>query len=248
MKPWYEQSFGSDYMLVYKHRNYEDANKEVRKMIAWLKLQEGANVLDIGCGMGRHALALAEFGFAVTGIDLSPILLEEADRHDENGLVKWVQGDMRELPFEEGCFDATVNLFTSFGYFNAEEDNVNVLRHIRRVLSVGGSFLIDFLNPTFVEQTLVPHSERRDEECGALIEEVRSIRDGWVQKEITVSSPQSNEKPRQYLERVRLYDLGWFDKHLVACGLAMEQLYGNYNGSAYDPATSPRMIMAGRAK
>ncbi|OBZ12386.1 MULTISPECIES: class I SAM-dependent methyltransferase [Bacillales] len=248
MKPWYEQSFGSDYMLVYKHRNYEDANKEVRKMIAWLKLKEGANVLDIGCGMGRHALALADFGYTVTGMDLSPILLEEADRHDGSGLVKWVQGDMRELPFEEGCFDATVNLFTSFGYFTAEEDNVSVIRHIRRVLRTGGSFLIDFLNPTYVEQTLVPYSERRDEECGVLIEEVRSIRDGWVQKEITVSSSQSNDEPRQYLERVRLYDLGWFDKHLAACGLDMEQLYGNYNGSAYDSATSPRMIMAGRAK
>src|SRR4029453_16550484 len=184
MKPWYEQSFGSDYMLVYKHRDYENANKEVRKMIAWLKLSEGADVLDIGCGMGSHALALADNGYTVTGIDLSPILLEEADRHDENGLVKWVQGDMRELPFEGECFDATVNLFTSFGYFTAEEDNVNVLRQIRRVLRLGGSFLIDFLNPAYVEHTLVPSSERRDEESGLLIQEVRSIRDGWVQKEI----------------------------------------------------------------
>ncbi|WP_169087050.1 class I SAM-dependent methyltransferase [Paenibacillus sp. PL91] len=248
MKPWYEQSFGSDYMLVYKHRNYENANQEVRKMIAWLKLPAGAHVLDIGCGMGRHALALADFGYTVTGMDLSPTLLEEAGRHDENGMVKWVQGDMRKLPFKESCFDATVNLFTSFGYFSAEEDNINVLRHIRRVLRQDGSFLIDFLNPTYVEQTLVPRSERIDEECGLLIEELRSIRDGWVQKEISVSKPQSKEEPRQYLERVRLYDLSWFDQHLAASGLALEQLYGNYNGSTYDQATSPRMIMAGRAR
>ena len=60
MKPWYEQSFGSDYMLVYKHRDWENANKEASKMIAWLELTEGAHVLDIGCGMGRHALALSK--------------------------------------------------------------------------------------------------------------------------------------------------------------------------------------------
>ncbi len=248
MKPWYEQSFGSDYMLVYKHRNWENANKEVSKMIAWLKLPKGAQVLDIGCGMGRHAIALASFGYTVTGIDLSNILLHEARRHDENLLVNWVQGDMRELPFEGGTFDATVNLFTSFGYFSNEEENVNVLRHIRRVLREGGSFLIDFLNPNYVEQNLVPRSERLDEKTGLFIQEVRSIKDGWVQKEITVSDPQTQEEPRHYLERVRLYKLDWFDRHLAACGLSLEQLYGNYDGSKYDPALSPRMIMAGKAR
>lgn len=248
MKPWYEQSFGSDYMLVYKHRNWKNANKEVSKMIGWLQLPEGSQVLDIGCGMGRHAIALASSGYKVTGIDLSNILLHEALRHDENLLVNWVQGDMRELPFEEGSFDATVNLFTSFGYFPNEEENVNVLRHIRRVLREGGSFLIDFLNPNYVEQNLVPKSERIDEETGLFIQEVRSIKDGWVQKEITVSDPQSQEEPREYLERVRLYKLDWFDRHLGACGLALEQLYGNYDGSTYDPALSPRMIMAGKAR
>lgn len=248
MKPWYEQSFGSDYMLVYKHRNWEDANKEVSKMIAWLQLPIGAQVLDIGCGMGRHAMALASSGYTVTGIDLSNILLDEALRYDEDVLVKWVQGDMRELPFEEGSFDATVNLFTSFGYFEAEEDNVNVLRQIRRVLREDGSFLIDFLNPVYVVQNLVPRSERIDKESGLLIQEIRSIADGWVQKEITISNPQMQEEPRQYLERVRLYNLEWFESCLSACGLVLDQLYGNYDGSEYVPAISPRMIMTGRAR
>lgn len=248
LKPWYEQSFGSDYMLVYKHRNWENANKEVQQMVDWLKLPQNAQVLDIGCGMGRHALALSDFGYTVTGIDLSDILLEEARRHDEDGAVKWVQGDMRELPFEAGRFDATVNLFTSFGYFQVEEDNVNVLRQIRRVLRTEGLFLIDFLNPVYVEQNLVPRSERREAESGLLIQEVRSISDGWVQKEITVTNPQTLEEPRHYLERVRLFKLDWFERHLADCGLSLEQLYGNYDGSEYDPYVSPRMIMAGRAK
>lgn len=248
MKAWYEQSFGTDYMLVYKHRNWENAHKEVQSMIDWLQLPQGAQVLDIGCGMGRHALALSNFGYTVTGIDLSDILLEEARRHDETGTVKWVQGDMRELPFEAGSFDATVNLFTSFGYFSIEEDNVNVLRNIRKVLRKGGSFLIDFLNPVYVERHLVPRSERRDPYTSLLIEEVRSIQDGWVQKEITVSDPYKQDEPRQYLERVRLLPLEWFERHLAECGLVLEQLYGNVDGSGYEAATSPRMIMAGRAR
>jgi ubiquinone/menaquinone biosynthesis C-methylase UbiE len=248
MKAWYEQSFGTDYMLVYKHRNWENANKEVQCMINWLQLPRGAEVLDIGCGMGRHALALSSFGYNVTGIDLSDILLEEARRHDESGKVEWVQGDMRELPFEAERFDATVNLFTSFGYFSIEEDNVNVLRNIRKVLRKGGSFLIDFLNPVYVERNLVPQTERRDEGTGLLIKEVRSIQDGWVQKEITVSDPHQQDEPRQYLERVRLFPLEWFQRNLAECGLVLEQLYGDVDGSGYVAAKSPRMIMAGRAK
>ncbi|MDQ8738567.1 methyltransferase domain-containing protein [Paenibacillus sp. LHD-38] len=248
MKPWYEQSFGSDYMLVYKHRNWENAAKEVCQMISWLGLSEGAQVVDIGCGMGRHALALASFGYSVTGIDLSPSLLEEARRHDIEGAVKWEQGDMRELPLEAGTFDATVNFFTSFGYFSYEDDNVKVLRNIRKVLRPNGSFLIDFLNPVYVEHTLVPRSERRDEDTGLVIQELRSIEDGWVQKEITVFHPQSKEAPREYLERVKLYKLDWFKTQLAGCGLVLEQLYGNYDGSPYESSKSPRMIMAGRAK
>lgn len=248
MKQWYEQSFGSDYMLVYKHRNWEDASREVGKMLAWLQLPARARVLDIGCGMGRHALAMEKNGYTVTGIDLSPILLEEAKRQDETSQVNWVHGDMRKLPFEAGGFDATVNLFTSFGYFGLEEDNINVLRQIRKVLHSEGLFLIDFLNPIYVAETLVPTSERLDEETGLLIQERRWIADGWVQKEITISDPSNVEETREYLERVRLYNQEWFERHLGASGLIIDKHYGDYDGSAYDEAVSPRMIMTGRAK
>ncbi|CAM4190075.1 ubiquinone/menaquinone biosynthesis C-methylase UbiE [Paenibacillus endophyticus] len=248
MKPWYEQSFGSDYMLVYKHRDWENANEEARKMIAWLKLPKNAQMLDIGCGMGRHALALAGFGYSVTGIDLSQTLLDEARKHDEKELVNWRQGDMRELPFEPGSFDCTVNLFTSFGYFSLEEDNVNVLRQIAKVLRKNGSFLIDFLNPAYVEKTLIPSSDRTDEEAGIHIQELRSITDGWVQKEITVTELENPDKARQYLERVRLFPLAWFERNLANAGLVLEQLYGDYDGCEYEAIDSPRMIMTGRTK
>lgn len=245
MKPWYEQSFGKDYMIVYRHRDWQAACRETQQMARWLHLPEGARVLDIGCGMGRHSIALAEAGYAVAGVDLSETLLDVARGHDVQGRVAWSHGDMRNLPFEDGSFDATVNLFTSFGYFMLEDDNASVLRHIRRVLREGGSFLIDFLNPEHVVRTLVPRSERVDEESGYHIVEERSVIDGWVQKSISVTDPGDPDKPRQYLERVRLYPLDWFKLNLAAQGLKLEKVYGAYDGSPYESGTSARMIMTG---
>lgn len=247
MKPWYEQSFGKDYMLVYKHRDWHNAAREAEQMAAWLQIPAGASILDIGCGMGRHSKALAGAGYQVTGVDLSNTLLDVAREQDSEGIVEWRHGDMRSLPFADGAFDATVNLFTSFGYFSLEEDNVNVLRHIRRVLRPKGSFLIDFLNPRFVETNLVRRSERKDEETGIQIIEERSVRDGWVQKEITINDPLAPGLPRQYLERVRLYPLSWFQKRLEETGLRLEAVRGGYDGAEYHPERSQRMIMSGKA-
>lgn len=247
MANWYECSFGSDYMIVYRHRNWEQAELEVQRMAGWLGLPAGSEILDIGCGTGRHALALARLGYRVTGVDLSEQLLEKAREANGDGKIKaLIHGDMRKLPVEDERFRATVNLFTSFGYFPLEADNRRVLREIRRVLRKDGQFLIDFLNPDYVVRHLVPRSERIDAESGQLIEEVRSVADGWVVKQIAISPQTGSGQGRRYEERVRLLPLEWFETWLTEAGLKLEGVYGDYEGHTYDRAESPRMIMKGR--
>lgn len=241
MKKWYERSFGRDYLVVYKHRDFQGAAQEVHQMMEWLDLPPGATVLDLCCGMGRHSLALAEAGYKVTGVDLSEVLLKEALKQDEAQAVTFLLGDMRELPVE-GPFDAVVNLFTSFGYFQVDEDNGQVFHEISRVLRPGGRFIVDFLNPSYVSQHLVPESKRKDEEV--TIQERRRIEDGFVKKEITLTEESSGDQ-RHYEEIVRLYELADFHSMIEQAGLHMDRVYGGYDGSLYDESASSRMIIVG---
>lgn len=241
MSEWYEKSFGNDYLLVYKHRDLQGAYEEVRSMMEWLELPEGAEVLDLCCGMGRHSMALNSFGFKVTGVDLSEVLLAEARRLDTAEEVNWVRGDMRDVPLS-GPFAAVVNLFTSFGYFDDDADNEQVLREMHRLLEPGGRFIIDYLNPEYVKANVVPHSERTD---GMLrIVEDRRIEDGFVRKTIVLQ--EDGGKDRVYDEQVKLLGREWFEAHLKKSGLAVDAVYGGYDASPYEPAASKRLILVGR--
>lgn len=240
MQEWFKESFGKDYLVIYKHRDLHGAANEVKKMAAWLHLPRGAEVLDLCCGMGRHSMALSDCGYQVTAIDLSEVLLAEARRYDAEGRIAFIQGDMRAVPLEKP-FDAVVNLFTSFGYFDNDADHVKVLFEICRLLKPGGRFIIDFLNPFFVSKHLVPYSERID---GKLtIRESRSIEEGFVRKRIVITEEGSKE--RNYMEQVRLLDLAWFQSQFKAVGLELKNVYGSVDGEPFAPELSPRMIMVG---
>ncbi|MCD9024565.1 class I SAM-dependent methyltransferase [Cohnella silvisoli] len=244
MNNWYEESFGEDYLLVYKHRDMQGAAVEVRKMIAWLELPGQSHVLDLCCGMGRHAMALAEAGFRVTGVDLSPVLLKKARASDPANRIRWIESDMRSLPCDETFiegFDAVVNLFTSFGYFEEDEEQLKVLKQIRQALKPGGRFIIDYINARYTVDHLVFFSERKVGENAIL--ETRRIQDGFVTKEIIVLG--SGRPARRYRERIKLYSLDTLTDLLDEAGLAIDNVHGNYNEALYDDRLSPRMIMVG---
>lgn len=248
MAEWFEESFGEDYLLVYKHRDVQGAKREVHKMMEWLDLPSGAKVLDLCCGMGRHSMALDESGYEVTGVDLSEVLLSEARKNDPDGRVTWLRADMRNLPLAGG-FDAVVNLFSSFGYFEKDEEHLKVLKEIYRVLKPEGRFIIDFLNPDYTADHLVPASERVDD--GQLIKETRAIENGFVKKRITITDIRDNgtemhKEPRNYLERIKLYKSEAFASMLSQAGLVLDYIHGGYDEEVYNAATSPRMIMVGR--
>jgi SAM-dependent methyltransferase len=158
---WFETFFGPDYFEIY--RDFfppEKTAAEVEGVVALLGLPPGARVLDLACGQGRHAIPLAERGFAVTGYDLSETLLSRArsDAAARAADVRWIRGDMRALPFEAE-FDAVINVFTAFGYFADEADDVEALRRVRRALVPGGRFLLETLHRDALPARFQPHIE-----------------------------------------------------------------------------------------
>jgi SAM-dependent methyltransferase len=145
---WYDGFFEGEWLdFLARERDGERTVAEVEFVLDKLSLEPGAHVLDLACGHGRHSLELARRGYRVTGVDLSPRSLELArEAAEAEGLeVEFVQSDMRELAFDAE-FDGAINLFSSFGYFESDDDDRLVLERVARALRPGGRLLIELVN------------------------------------------------------------------------------------------------------
>jgi len=151
---WFESWFDTEYYhILYKERNDEEAQLLMDNLTQYLNLPEEARILDLACGKGRHAIYLNSLGYDVTGIDLSENSITEASAY-ANEKLHFKVHDMRETCDEK--YDAIFNLFTSFGYFDEDDDNLKTLKAIHNSLTETGFAVIDFMNADYVIDNLVP--------------------------------------------------------------------------------------------
>ena len=138
--PWWASYFDESYLLEFEPLFEETNNRaEVTRLMELLELPDGSKVLDCPCGQGRHAHLLAEAGYDVTGVDYSLPLLRIARARGTGKRLRYKRGDMRALPDDwSGRFDAVLNLFTSFGFFDDVADDAHVIAEFARVLAPGG--------------------------------------------------------------------------------------------------------------
>ena len=239
---WYERAFRSEYLEVYPARTVKSAEAEVAAALNWLQLNEGARLLDLCCGAGRHSRWLRESPIELHGLDLSKDLLAEARRLLADS-VSLHQGDMRQLPFVDQFFDAVVMFFTSFGYFPTDEENYQVLTEVARVVRPGGSFLLDLPDRDSTANGLVPVSDR---EVGDLKihEERRMTADGLrVEKTVTLIGPGGED---HYTESVRLFLRDDIEEMLQKSGWESIDCRGDWDGSTHGSGASPRMIFTAK--
>ncbi|CAN5665674.1 class I SAM-dependent methyltransferase [soil metagenome] len=238
---WYARWFGEEYLKVYPHRDQREARRAVEMVLAHAGAGAGGRVLDLACGTGRHLKELSARGLQAVGLDLSLPLLERAD----DAALAVVRGDMRDLPFACDSFTLVTSFFTSFGYFADPAEDLRVLLEVRRVLRKGGAFALDFLNADRVRAELRPRDEH--EARGLRVVQTRSLVDGgrYVEKRIEIHDP-SDQLPRTFFERVRLYSPAELQRLLEERGLHTTQSFGDYEGASLT-ADSARVILIGRS-
>lgn len=241
---WFRRWFGPEYLALYPHRDRAEAERAVRLFLEEGGVGEGARLLDVGCGAGRHLAALRRRSVDAVGLDLSAALLEEARDSAGSGVsLPLVRGDMRRMPFAAGTFDAVTSFFTSFGYFSQRGDR-RTLSEIRRVLRPGGRYLLDFLNAEQVRRELVPEEEGTVR--GRRVRQTREIRDGHVVKRIEIEPGDPGGSAAVFHERVRLYQPGELAEMLRRAGLPPAARFGDYRGGEHRD-DSPRLIVIGRS-
>jgi SAM-dependent methyltransferase len=235
-KEWFRRAFGEDYLAVYAHRDAAEARRQVAFVLQRLALEPPQEVLDLACGAGRHAAELRARGFRVTAVDLSPPLLRLAGETLPGCLVR---ADMRRLPFRQR-FALVTSFFSSFGYFEDEEEDRAVLEQVWGVLQPGGWFFLDYLNPERVRRTLVPEDERTVGEMHVRQERWLTPDGRRVEKRITI---RDGRGVREYLESVRLYSLAELRTMFDSAGLSIRHAWGSFAG---DPVSesAPRLIVA----
>lgn len=242
---WFEEWFDSPlYEKLYANRNEEEASLLADLIETEIPKSRYPKILDLGCGRGRHSIALAEKGYDVTGIDLSKeAILKARSKARAKNLkkVSFKVNDMR-VPLPKR-FNAIVNLFTTFGYFLKDSENILVLKSVSEMLETDGAFMIDFLNSTYVKDNLVPEESGKYADYSYKI--YRKIEEGMVFKTIQFSGSDLSE-PLEYVERVKLYDLDWFKTQFEATGFTLEKIYGDYSGNQFTPHKSKRLLMVAR--
>jgi len=211
-----------------------------------LSFRPGARVLDLCCGPGVFTVPLAARGFDVTGVDLSPAMLDRARKRsaDAGAPNTYVQADARSYAPPDG-FDVVLNMFTSFGYFEDPADNTEVLRNMHRCLAPGGTLLLDLAGKELLARKVTPPKvvQRGDDllvQTDTVLDDWARLRSDWV----LVRG-----------ERVTRASLVWFVYSAVElrrmtedAGFGRVEVFGGFDGRPYDQEAERLIVRATRTQ
>ncbi len=233
---WFSSWFDTTYYhTLYKDRNDHEAQVFMDNLTQHLNLPDNAKVLDLACGKGRHSIYLNQLGYEVLGADLSENSITEANK-SANETLKFKVHDMRHS-FEEK-YDAIFNLFTSFGYFDNDEDDLTTLKAIKKSLTEYGFAVIDFMNVPYVLENLVPEETKTVDGIDFYLK--RYLKDGHICKEINF---EDQGQQFHFVERVKALTLQDFEKMMEKADIYLLEIYGDYKLKRYHKTESERLIL-----
>jgi len=235
-KHWYSSWFDSPfYHILYKDRDDKEAHSFMGTLTNYLNIPEDGTILDLACGKGRHSIYLNSIGYNVTGLDLSSQSIQFAKNY-QNETLHFDVHDMSK-PYDKK-FDAVLNLFTSFGYFENEEDNLNTIRAIKANLKSNGIGVIDFMNAAFVKDNLKPDEIKTVD--GIDFELKRTLENGYIVKTISF---EVGDEHFNFYERVKAITLDDFKALFKSANADLIDVFGDYKLNKFNKNTSERLIM-----
>ncbi|WP_162054115.1 SAM-dependent methyltransferase [Pontibacter pamirensis] len=233
---WFSTWFDSPYYhILYNNRNTQEAQAFMDRLLAYLHPKPHNKILDLACGKGRYSVYLNQKGFEVTGIDLSRKSIAYAKQFKDEHLHFDVH-DMRQV-YKPEYFDFILNLFTSFGYFDTETENVVALAATAKSLKPGGKLVIDFMNTDKVIDNLVAEEEKSVHGINFRI--TRGVENGFIVKTIHFSD---EGKEYEFVERVRALREEDFEEYFKMIQLRLVEVFGDYHLNPFDLAKSDRVI------
>ena len=242
MKEWYKTAFSKDYVRIYQHRDFSEAEEFVDSLLSHLVLPDHPLCLDLGCGFGRHLAYLNDKGVKTYGIDLSSDLLEFASNSEAaKGFL--IQADMRSIPFSRN-FDFVFSFFSSFGYFSDDAENLKVLKEISRILKPSGGFLIDYMNSHHAKENLIEEDHKKSPDFELRQRRWINQQTNSIEKELLIKDDQGEKKIR---ESLKLYDVDDFLTFFSQARLKVTKLLGDYKGALFNKEAS-RLILIGEKR
>jgi SAM-dependent methyltransferase len=229
--------------VIFTEKRVADATQDVEKIISLLDLEAGARVLDLGCGIGRHALALARRGYRVTGVDRTRGYLDRAVKQAEAErlTIEFLEEDMRVFSRPD-AFDAVISCYTSYSYFEDPEEDRQVAANVCRSLRPGGAFLIELMGKELLARDFI----EKDwvEEGGTLLLTESRLGKHWDWMDNRWIVIKDNER-KEYCVSHRLYSAVELIALLTDCGFTQAAAYGNLAGDPYD-RTADRLVVVAR--
>lgn len=234
---WFVSWFDTPYYhILYQHRDDTEAQVFIDLLFDTLHVSKKDFILDLACGRGRHAVYINSKGYNIVGYDLAEENINFAKEH-ENENLKFEVRDMRE-DLGTAQFDWVFNLFTSFGYFDNDADNLVAMQAIAKSLKVGGHLVLDFMNVHKVEKRLVPTEIKIAQDIEFHINRFANHEN--IVKEIRF---EADGKEWQFVEAVSKLTVEDFDAFFKASGLRPVAYYGNLALDKFNAQTSDRLIM-----
>ena len=234
---WFVNWFDSPYYhILYKNRDEKEAKFFIENLVQYLSLKKSSKLLDIACGKGRHATYFNSLGFDVIGVDLSPNSITSA-KENENATLQFAVHDMREV-YQENRFDVVTNLFTSFGYFEKDEDEQKAINAMASNLKKEGLLVIDFMNAKKIMVNLVASEQKTIDDITFDIN--RKVSNQFIIKDIHITDSKTKH---HFQEKVKALTLADFSDFITNAGLKIIDIFGNYKLEEFNAQTSDRLIL-----